>query len=202
MNLGIKMAFKDLLRNKWLARILLVSWIVSVFAVIFIVNNLNSIVHGTLYDFGLQFSNDWANPYWLYLNLAYALIGVSSGFAFFTMVMGFYQPKKVITQKSKVPEKSKEPKLSRLKRIKGNKQKSKTRNDNNGTNMIISCPNCKKVFGRPMVMLNFEGGKTRLVNVCPYCNHGLGQADNEKSEPEFHIQGQDETESDQRLESY
>jgi hypothetical protein len=30
-------------------------------------------------------------------------------------------------------------------------------------------------------MLNFEGGKTRLVNVCPYCNHVLGSADDGKS---------------------
>jgi uncharacterized Zn-finger protein len=56
------------------------------------------------------------------------------------------------------------------------------------TNMVISCPACKKVFTRPLVMLNFEGGKTRLVNVCPYCNHVLGSAENGKSpESDVHI---------------
>jgi hypothetical protein len=41
----------------------------------------------------------------------------------------------------------------------------------------VTCPNCKKVFGRPLVMLNFEDGKNSLVNVCPYCSHVLGNAD-------------------------
>ena len=48
-------------------------------------------------------------------------------------------------------------------------------------NTVISCPNCKKTFGRPLVMLNFEAGKNRLVNVCPYCSHVLGSAENEKT---------------------
>jgi uncharacterized Zn-finger protein len=43
--------------------------------------------------------------------------------------------------------------------------------------MFISCPKCKRVFGRPLVMLDFSGGKTRFVNVCPYCNHVLGTAE-------------------------
>jgi len=29
-------------------------------------------------------------------------------------------------------------------------------------------------------MLDFSGGKTRLVNVCPYCNYILGTAEEEK----------------------
>jgi len=31
-------------------------------------------------------------------------------------------------------------------------------------------------------MLDFSGGKTRLVNVCPYCSHVLGSADNSEVE--------------------
>lgn len=40
--------------------------------------------------------------------------------------------------------------------------------------MLISCPKCRRVFGKPLVMLDFSGGKTRLVNVCPYCNNVFG----------------------------
>jgi len=43
--------------------------------------------------------------------------------------------------------------------------------------MVVSCPGCKKVFSKPLVMLDFSGGKTRLVNVCPYCNRVLGDVD-------------------------
>ena len=46
--------------------------------------------------------------------------------------------------------------------------------------MIISCPKCKKVFSRPLVMLDFGGGKAKLVNVCPYCNQTLGTTDEEQ----------------------
>lgn len=196
------MYIKDLLENKWLVRILLVTWISSTILVLYMVNNLNMIIHGALYDFGLQFNYIWADPYWISLNLIYASLGLTSGLAFFAIMIGFYRSNHVITQKTKIPEKIKNPKTSKLKRVAKIKQSYGIGNENgNGTNMIISCPKCRKVFGRPMVMLNFEGGKTRLINVCPYCNHDLGQTDDHnKSGTEFHIRGQDKTESDQRLE--
>ena len=48
--------------------------------------------------------------------------------------------------------------------------------------LVISCPNCGKFFTRPLIMLDFSGGKTRLVNICPFCNHVLGEAFNEKKD--------------------
>ena len=47
--------------------------------------------------------------------------------------------------------------------------------------LVISCPRCGKFFSRPLIMLDFSAGKTRLVNICPFCNHVLGEAfDNKK----------------------
>ncbi len=40
-----------------------------------------------------------------------------------------------------------------------------------------ACPSCKKTFTQPLVMLDFEGGKSKLVNVCPYCNQVLGDTE-------------------------
>ena len=54
--------------------------------------------------------------------------------------------------------------------------------ENNG--LLISCPSCKKVFNRPLVMLDFSSGKTRLVNICPYCSHTLGEASDQKKDDE------------------
>lgn len=54
-------------------------------------------------------------------------------------------------------------------------------NSEYGNGMIISCPKCKKVFSRPLVMLDFGGGKPKLVNVCPYCNQALGSTDEKQS---------------------
>ena len=42
-------------------------------------------------------------------------------------------------------------------------------------------PQLQKVFGRPLVMLNFENGKNKLVNVCPYCSYLLEDAKNIQS---------------------
>jgi len=48
--------------------------------------------------------------------------------------------------------------------------------ENRVSNMLISCPKCKKVFQTPLVMLDFSGTKPGLMNVCPYCNQVLGNS--------------------------
>jgi len=48
--------------------------------------------------------------------------------------------------------------------------------------MVITCPKCKKVFGRPLNMLDFSKGQAQLVNVCPYCNYILGSASDTDSD--------------------
>jgi uncharacterized Zn-finger protein len=58
--------------------------------------------------------------------------------------------------------------------------KSEVESENQTGDMIISCPKCKKMFRRPLVMLDFGGSKPRLVNVCPYCNQILGSSEPEK----------------------
>lgn len=197
------MNFKGLLNSKWPMIILSISWIVTAALGLYMLNTLDMIVHGTLYDFGLQFSNLWADPYWTYLNLIYASLGVSSSLAFFAMMIGFYRSNMVVSQSVKVPEKIEEAKIEKKPKMIVKQPVSKPKVVKaNASNMVISCPNCKKVFSRPMVMLNFEEGKTRLVNVCPYCNYGLGQKEeNKKANPEFQIRGQDEAESDHRVEN-
>lgn len=48
--------------------------------------------------------------------------------------------------------------------------------------MVITCPKCRKVFGRPLNMLDFSRGQAQLVNVCPYCNYILGSTVEEDSD--------------------
>ena len=150
----------------------------------------------------MQFSNEWGQPYWLYLRLSYAFLGVSSGLGLTALAIGFYRSKNTVPETSVVAlEKSKSNKITNnVKKIKKIEQTTKRNESIKENNMIISCPNCKKMFGRPLVMLNFEGGKTKLVNVCPYCNNSLDQTNtDENSEAEFHIQGQDKSSYDQRI---
>jgi len=197
------MDFKSLLENNWLDRVIIVAWILSAVLVIFMLTNLDVLVNGTLYNFGLQFSNEWGQPYWLYLRLSYAFLGVSSGLGLTALAIGFYRSKNAGPETAVVTvENSNKNKITdNLRKIKKIEQKPKRKlSKEENSNMIISCPNCKKVFGRPLVMLNFEGGKTKLVNVCPYCNNSLDQTNtDENSEAEFHIQGQDKSSYDQRI---
>jgi hypothetical protein len=38
---------------------------------------IDQLVHGTLYSFGLVFSDSWAQPYWLMVRLTLVLIGAA-----------------------------------------------------------------------------------------------------------------------------
>ena len=197
------MNLKSLLNNNWLDRVIIAAWISSAILVIFMLTNLDVIVNGTLYGFGLQFSNEWGEPYWMYLRLSYAFLGVSSGLGFLALMIGFYRSKSSAPETSTIALKKSIKNKSKIDVLKPQKieEAPKRKNENHGlNNMIISCPNCKKVFGRPLVMLNFEGGKTKLVNVCPYCNNSLDQTDDgEKLDTEVHIRGQDSSAYDQRI---
>ena len=46
------------------------------FAVILLLQ-IDQLVNGTLYSYGLVFSSDWAQPYWLLLRVSLALIVVA-----------------------------------------------------------------------------------------------------------------------------
>ena len=108
-----KMDFKSLLNNNWLDRVIIVAWILSAVLVIFMLTNLDVIVNGTLYDFGLQFSNEWGQPYWLYLRLSYAFLIVSSGLGLTALAIGFYRSKNVFTETAVVTvEKSNKNKIT------------------------------------------------------------------------------------------
>ncbi len=53
--------------------------------------------------------------------------------------------------------------------------------------MLISCPKCKRVFSKPMVMLDFSSGRSRLVNVCPYCNYVLSREGEETEKEDVQV---------------
>jgi uncharacterized Zn-finger protein len=134
----------------------------------FLLHQIDLIVHGDLYNFGLQPSIEWWNPYWFYIRLSYVALGLPIALSIFATLLSFAK------KTDKVPE----TEAKRQPRPKPVVSEERKMRDNH---MLISCPSCKKVFGKPLVMLNFEGGKTKLVNVCPYCNHTLGTAENEES---------------------
>lgn len=158
---------------------------------------IDSIVHVTLYDYGLQFSTEWANPYWVAARMIYVLLTLPMILSIVVVVIKFAGSRKEGTglfaklrrapdmetcqSSSSLPELQigtavqEEELLSVSHVLEPQKAinpevKSKAQE---GGELLISCPNCTKVFNRPLVMLDFSSGNARLVNICPYCNHNL-----------------------------
>ena len=184
------MGLKRVLTGHWFRRAVSVVWIVSAVSILVLLRDIEQIVHGQLYYYGLRFSADWADPYRVYTWLIYLCVGLPMALSGFTLVLSF------IKETEKVPEKKTavEQKISVEQKVKPQldaREDQKARETNNS--MVISCPKCQKVFSRPLVMLDFASGKPRLVNVCPYCNHLLPNTENEKcANNNFHVTNLDE----------
>jgi len=50
---------------------------VMLFIVMILLLQIDQLVNSTLYSYGLVFSNDWAQPYWLLMRVSLALIVVA-----------------------------------------------------------------------------------------------------------------------------
>jgi uncharacterized Zn-finger protein len=152
--LGAKVSFKSLFQGYWLTRIILVVWIVSSGFLLFSLNQIDGIIHGTMYNYGLQFNNAWAQPYWSYTRLIYVALSVPMVLSAATLLFSY-------------------PKRKNDKKQVHDRTESSTR-------ILISCPFCKKVFTKPLVVLDFADGKGKLMNVCPYCSKSFAGAENGK----------------------
>jgi uncharacterized Zn-finger protein len=164
------MSLESLLKSHWLARIVIVLWLVSAILIIFLFKKIDGIVHGDLYNFGLQFSFDWASPYWTFSRLIFVCLGLPMTLSLLVLGLDLFRSnadKHVIKQEEKSVDAHSE----------GLRE----------NNMFISCPGCRKVFSRPLVIIDFSGGKPKLVNVCPYCNHVLGCADEGESNSDMQL---------------
>jgi uncharacterized Zn-finger protein len=137
------------------------------------------IVHGQLYYYGLLFSPDWADPYRVFTWLIYSCLGVQMGLSGFALISSFLKEEKTPERRNVVQQVSKQPQVVKAESQSTVREMPKT--VENGTVNGITCPYCKKVFGRALVMLDFRGGKNRLVSVCPYCNKVLAISSEEKS---------------------
>ncbi len=190
---------------RWLGYLVLAIWIVNGIFVMFLLGRIDTIVHSDLYNHGLQFSLEWANPYWESIQLIYGLLGlpmILSMLVFVAMVIRSRNRSsnnaKLEAESGTEPDES-EPRKNELENAPPFSVGEEVSTDQKSSKMgslrepvLVEpgaevdvgkandaanwCPNCGKVFSKPMVMLDFVGGKTRLVNVCPYCSHVLGEA--------------------------
>lgn len=137
------------------------------------------IVHGQLYYYGLIFSPDWADSYRIFTWLIFLCLGLPMALSGLALVSSFFKVEKDSKKPSIIPQ-TVRPKQG-IARVESRPVvREVPKRVENGYSAGISCPQCKKVFGRALVMLDFRSGKNRLVNVCPYCNHVLGSTSAEE----------------------
>lgn len=203
--------------NQWLSRILLIAIIATSSIVMYAINEIDKIINGNqvgqLYYYSLQFSLDWANPYWGFTQIIYISLGATIIMSTVVLLLGFIKTKKpspnltsvkpekplqkpihitpqpiakpkapevTIIQHKPEPATSQKPITAKPVEIKTkttNKKAATAVTTTEATQSNSTCPSCKKGFTQPLVMLDFEGGKSKLVNVCPYCNQVLGDTE-------------------------
>lgn len=161
------MTLKDLVSSSTLVKVSIILWLVSVGFIVFLLGQIDMIVNKVLYSYGLQFSTDWAVPYWGLIRSIYIFLVVPSFLSGALLVLGIRKGGGVEKRTIKHEEKPPITPISRPQPMADN-------------HLYGSCPKCKKVFSKPLTMLDFSNGKTSLVNVCPYCQYILGRADEEK----------------------
>jgi uncharacterized Zn-finger protein len=128
---------------------------------------IDLIVHDKLYDYSLVFDLEWAQPYWMTLRLIHIWIIIPSVLGAITLGFDIWK-NKINNTKTESKHESKLVPIENLPR--------------KGDSMLISCPSCKKTFSKPLVMLDFSSRKAKLVNVCPYCDKKLGEANENNNE--------------------
>ena len=162
------MTLKDWVNSSILIKVAIVLWIVCACLIVFLLGQIDTIVNKVLYNYGLQFSYNWAIPYWSLLHLIFALLAIPSFLGGALLVLSIW--KRNGSEKHPVRREQK-PTNAKLQTVAENQ-------------LFVTCPNCKKVFCRPLTMLDFSQGKTKLVNVCPYCNQILDRGEEDKNSTE------------------
>jgi len=190
------MGLRQMLSGNWFTRLVLVSWMICAVSIFVLFKNMELIVHGQLYYYGLRLSPDWADPYRICTWLIYLCLGLPMALSGIALVSSFLKVEKVQQKKNMVPQRLGPPRgvaeVESQQIIKEAPRRVENGNGNvNGEG--IACPHCRKVFGRALVMLDFRSGKNRMVSVCPYCNHVLGYTSEERvTNKEFYVARPDE----------
>jgi hypothetical protein len=186
------MGLKGVLSGNWFTRIVMISWIIGAISVLVLFKNMELIVHGQLYYYGLISSPDWQDPYRIYTWLIFISLGLPTALTGIALVSSFLKVEKASEIHTMVPQGTR-PAQGNVKMTPRPTGGETPQRVEKGNCEGISCPNCKKVFGRSLVMLDFRSGKNRMVSVCPYCNYVLGYTSRDNpTDEKVYVQRSDE----------
>jgi len=136
--------------------------LVATASAVYTLTLFDNIVHGTLYNYGLQFSYDWANPYWTLLRIVQVLMGLA---AVFNVMSTVYVYRKFIRTKPQVIQTRSEKKV-----ISSHVLEPEPPTETQRVGGLVKCDHCKRVFAQPLRMLDFHSDRPRIINICPFCN--------------------------------
>ena len=229
----------------WVSYVVLAVWLVNGILIIYLQSQIDSIVNVQLYDYGLQFSKQWADAYWTSARLMLVFLGLPMALSAAVFVAGFRRFRKkatsILSKKKKEqtqvepsqmevqvapveenpspeklpvaleehelnpqvesrfePEQETEPvcepqleviqpDVIQLEQSNLTVEVTKITDEPKAKVEIEKespCPSCCRVFDRPIIKLDFNNGTTRLVNVCPFCGHILGEDSDSSSKEE------------------
>lgn len=153
---------------------------------------LDQIVHSTLYNYGLQFSSNWANPYWLLLRIIQVLLAVNIITTTVSLALTLRAPSRTEKKQAKTPLTLRT--TTQIPTATRNVEKPQPASDmlhpsptpteatppsSYGlphSTGLVTCPNCGKSFTQPLRMLDFQGDNTHLVDTCPFCSKTIRPA--------------------------
>jgi hypothetical protein len=141
--------------------LLSIAALIAAGSVAYLLLTIDTIVNYQLYQFGLQFSYDWANPYWLFIRMSLALLGIVAATASFNIAFFFWK-------------RLRKPKVLNAIQEEANVQQKEARVEEAAQDerapLLFQCSSCGRSITHPLRLLEFHSQKPEMINVCPFCN--------------------------------
>lgn len=131
--------------------------LIAAVSVAYLLTIIDSIVHTQLYQFGLTFSYDWANPYWMALRISLALLGIITVAASLNVTFFFWN--KLV-----------KPKMAKSVEEEAEETGEEVTPLRTGVPSLFQCTSCGRSITHPLRMLDFHSQRPKMINICPFCN--------------------------------
>jgi len=138
--------------------------LVATASAVYSLNLIDKIVHVTLYNYGLQFSYEWASPYWTVLKIVQVLMSLV---AVFNLISFVYVYRRFAHQK---PLPHVTPIKSEKRVVASHILEPEPPRETQRMGGLVKCTHCGRVFAQPLRMLDFHSDRPRIINICPFCN--------------------------------
>lgn len=138
--------------------------LISAVSVAYLLTLIDSIVHNQLYQFGLNFSYDWADPYWMVLKASLALLGLTAAAASMNITYFFWKKvTKPQVRKTKV-------RGQEVSGVAEEEAKAEVTPQDAAMPSLFRCTSCGRSITHPLRMLDFNSQRPKMINICPFCN--------------------------------